>query len=95
MKSITDIDEEYIEDAAKAAENGAQKKKRSYRLWAGAVAAAFALCIGIGSIAGGSLRMGSSGSSGYTTATANGFAEYDYDMAAEEEIGRASCRERV
>ena len=55
LKSMTDIEDKYIEGAADAAGVGTQKKakakkKFSYKPWIGALAAVFALCIGIGTI---------------------------------------------
>lgn len=56
LKSMTDIEDKYIEGAADAAGVGTEKKKAkakkkfSYKPWIGALAAVFALCIGIGTI---------------------------------------------
>lgn len=53
---MTDIEDKYIEGAADAAavgiekKNAKAKKKFSYKPWIGALAAVFALCIGIGTI---------------------------------------------
>ncbi|MBR5926441.1 MAG: DUF4349 domain-containing protein [Firmicutes bacterium] len=71
VKAIGDIDERYVIEAAEAAEDiKAEKKvkpgvraKRNWKPWVGALAAVFALCIGIGSFGNGYYMGGSSKSS--------------------------------
>jgi len=76
LKSMSDIKEEYVVDAAKAA---APKKKTSWKAWAGAVAAVFVLVIGIGALM---PRMGASKSA----STDMAFYDEDAPMAAPTEM---------